>query len=130
MGTGASAEVEQGPDDALWVLEDRSGGRLLKLTPGGIKQHAVYDCFRCRPMVQIHPTARLRASPFYECTLAEGMSSASVYNSMILPTSYGDPEAEYWRIIEGVSQWDVAVQRQVQLTGTGCRPAGANSRRA
>jgi len=26
-------EVEQGPDGALWVLEDGSGGRLLKLTP-------------------------------------------------------------------------------------------------
>jgi glucose/arabinose dehydrogenase len=26
-------EVEQGPDGALWVLEDRAGGRLLKLTP-------------------------------------------------------------------------------------------------
>jgi aldose sugar dehydrogenase len=26
-------EVEQGPDGALWVLEDRRGGRLLKLTP-------------------------------------------------------------------------------------------------
>ena len=26
-------EVEQGPDGALWVLEDRSGARLLKLTP-------------------------------------------------------------------------------------------------
>ncbi len=26
-------EVEQGPDGALWVLEDRSGGRLLRLTP-------------------------------------------------------------------------------------------------
>ena len=29
-------EVEQGPDGALWVLEDErngSGGRLLKLTP-------------------------------------------------------------------------------------------------
>lgn len=26
-------EVEQGPKGALWVLEDRSGGRLLKLTP-------------------------------------------------------------------------------------------------
>ncbi len=25
-------EVEQGPDGAIWVLEDRSGGRLLKLT--------------------------------------------------------------------------------------------------
>lgn len=26
-------EVEQGPDGALWLLEDGSGGRLLKLTP-------------------------------------------------------------------------------------------------
>ena len=26
-------EVEQGPDGAIWVLEDKSGGRLLKLTP-------------------------------------------------------------------------------------------------
>ncbi|MDH3645686.1 MAG: PQQ-dependent sugar dehydrogenase [Gammaproteobacteria bacterium] len=26
-------EVEQGPDGALWLLEDRDGGRLLKLTP-------------------------------------------------------------------------------------------------
>ncbi|MEE4165163.1 MAG: PQQ-dependent sugar dehydrogenase, partial [Desulfocapsaceae bacterium] len=26
-------EVEQGPDGALWVLEDKQGGRLLKLTP-------------------------------------------------------------------------------------------------
>jgi glucose/arabinose dehydrogenase len=26
-------EVEQGPDGVLWVLEDKDGGRLLKLTP-------------------------------------------------------------------------------------------------
>lgn len=26
-------EVEQGPDGAIWVLEDRDGGRLLKVTP-------------------------------------------------------------------------------------------------
>ena len=26
-------EIEQGPDGAVWVLEDRDGGRLLKLTP-------------------------------------------------------------------------------------------------
>ncbi|MEP6565379.1 MAG: glycine cleavage T C-terminal barrel domain-containing protein [Mesorhizobium sp.] len=68
-------------------------------------------------MVQIHATARLRASPFYESTVAEGMTSASVYNRMIMPTGYGDPEAEYWRIIKGVSQWDVSVERQVQLKG-------------
>lgn len=45
------------------------------------------------------------------------MDSASIYNSMIMPSSFGDREAEYWRLIEGVSQWDVSVQRQVQLKG-------------
>ena len=28
-------EVEQGPDGAIWLLEDGGGGRLLKLTPPG-----------------------------------------------------------------------------------------------
>ena len=32
MGTRIR-EVEQGPDGAIWVLEDGSAGRLLKLTP-------------------------------------------------------------------------------------------------
>ena len=68
-------------------------------------------------MFQVFPTARLKPSPFYEATLAEGMVAATLYNSMILPTSYGDPDAEYWRLIEGVSQWDVGGERQVQLEG-------------
>lgn len=68
-------------------------------------------------MFAIFPTARLRPSPFYESALAEGMVAASVYNRMIMPTSYGHPEEEYWRLINGVSQWDVGVERQVQLKG-------------
>ena len=68
-------------------------------------------------MVAVFPTARLRVSPFYEATIAEGMTAASIYNRMIMPTTYGDPTAEYWRLIEGVSQWDVGVERQVQLKG-------------
>ena len=68
-------------------------------------------------MFALFPTARLRPSPFYESALTEGMVSASIYNRMILPTSYGDPEGEYWRIINGVSQWDVGAERQVQLKG-------------
>jgi glycine cleavage system aminomethyltransferase T len=65
----------------------------------------------------IHPTQRLRPSPFYAATVAEGLVAANVYNRMIMPTSYGDPEGEYWRLINGVSQWDVGVERQVQLKG-------------
>jgi len=26
-------EVEEGPEGAIWVLEDKKGGRLLRLTP-------------------------------------------------------------------------------------------------
>ena len=33
---------------------------------------------------------------------------------------------EYWRLINGVSQWDVGVERQVQLQGPRCRAAGAD----
>ncbi len=49
--------------------------------------------------------------------MADGMVAANVYNRMIMPTSYGNPQAEYWRLINGVSQWDVGIERQVQLKG-------------
>jgi glycine cleavage system aminomethyltransferase T len=65
----------------------------------------------------ITPSARLRPSPYYDATLAEGVTSFTVYNRMLMPTGYGKPEEEYWRLIRGVSQWDVGVERQVQLAG-------------
>ena len=68
-------------------------------------------------MFSFQPTQRVRPSPFFEAAVAEGMTMANVYNRMIMPTSYGDPEGEYWRLINGVSQWDVGVERQVQLKG-------------
>ncbi len=68
-------------------------------------------------MFEIMPTTRLRRSPFFEATVAEGVTGFTPYNQMLMPVGYGDPEAEYWRLINGVSQWDVAVERQVQLTG-------------
>ena len=68
-------------------------------------------------MFTVFPNARIAPSPFYDSCVAEGMVSASIYNSMVMPSSFGDKDAEYWRIIEGVSQWDVSVQRQVQLKG-------------
>ncbi len=68
-------------------------------------------------MFSIFPSARLRPSPYYKSAIAEGLDKATIYNRMILPVSYGDPEAEYWRVINGVSQWDVGAERQVQLKG-------------
>jgi aminomethyltransferase len=68
-------------------------------------------------MFGISPSARLRASPFYAATLREGVTSFTVYNHMLMPTGFGDPDGEYARLIHGVSQWDVAVERQVELRG-------------
>ena len=68
-------------------------------------------------MYAITPSARIRRSPFFEATVAEGVTAFTTYNQMLMPTSYGDPEAEYWRLLNGVSQWDVAVERQVELKG-------------
>lgn len=68
-------------------------------------------------MFSIYPSARLRPSPFFDATVAEGVNSFTTYNHMLMPTGFGKPEEEYWRIINGVSMWDVAVERQVQLQG-------------
>lgn len=68
-------------------------------------------------MAEIGPNTRLRVSPFYEATVQEGVTAFSPYNSMLMPTSYGNPEAEYDRLMNGVSQWDVSVERQVELKG-------------
>jgi len=45
------------------------------------------------------------------------MTAASVYNHMYMPVIYGDSMAEYWRLINDVSMWDVSIQRQVEISG-------------
>lgn len=68
-------------------------------------------------MFEIVPSLRYRRSPYYDATVAAGVTGFSPYNQMLLPSGFGDPEAEYWRVINGVSLWDVASERQVELTG-------------
>lgn len=59
----------------------------------------------------------IRKSCYFDATVRDGVQSFSVYNHMYIPGHYGDPEAEYDRLIHGVAMWDVAAQRQVQLAG-------------
>lgn len=68
-------------------------------------------------MAEIGPNTRLRVSPFYEATVQEGVTAFSPYNSMLMPVSFGHPDAEYDRLMNAVSQWDVGVQRQVEIKG-------------
>ena len=68
-------------------------------------------------MNRITISPRIRTTPFHESTVAAGATDITVYNKMVLPLSFGDLEAEYDRLINGVAIWDVAVERQVQISG-------------
>ena len=46
---------------------------------------------------------------------------------MLLPTSCGDPEDEYWRLSTGAQIWDVAAQRQVGLVEAAAEPGSSVS---
>ena len=58
-----------------------------------------------------------RRSPFFESTLAAGCTSYDIYNHMYLPAYYDDPDVEYWALVNGVTMWDVGVERTVEVTG-------------
>ncbi|HET7870545.1 MAG TPA: glycine cleavage T C-terminal barrel domain-containing protein [Actinomycetota bacterium] len=58
-----------------------------------------------------------RKSPYWERTVEAGCKSWDLYNHMSIPTFYDDDEQEYWHLLKHVTLWDVAVERQVEITG-------------
>ncbi len=60
---------------------------------------------------------RIRKSPFFDRTVAAGVTHFSTYNHMYMPVNYGDALAEYDRLVHHVDIRDVSVQRQVRLKG-------------
>ena len=67
------------------------------------------------PAISIGP--RVRKSPYFDSTLRYGAKAFTIYNHMYMPTSYSDPVSEYLSLVEGVTLWDVACQRQVEISG-------------
>jgi len=58
-----------------------------------------------------------RRSPMFASTLAAGCAAYDIYNHMYLPAYYDDPVTEYWALLNGVTLWDVGVERVVQISG-------------
>lgn len=61
--------------------------------------------------------ARLKRSPFFEATQRARCRGYTVYNHMLLPIRYASFEAEYRKLLHGVTLWDVAVERNVEIAG-------------
>ena len=62
-------------------------------------------------------TRRLRQTPFSKKVFKEGVSNFTVYNHMLLPTVFRSVEEDYHHLKNAVQVWDVACERQVEITG-------------
>jgi aminomethyltransferase len=69
------------------------------------------------PTASISFGARVRKSPFFDSTRNDGAKAFSVYNHMYMPTAYADGTDEYNSLINDVTMWDVAVERQIEING-------------
>jgi glycine cleavage system aminomethyltransferase T len=58
-----------------------------------------------------------KKSPYFDRTVDAGCTSWDLYNHMLIPTLYDDDVKEYWHLLKHVTLWDVAVERQVEITG-------------
>jgi len=60
---------------------------------------------------------QIRKSPYFNSTVKWGAKGFSVYNHMYIPRDFGDPEKNFWNLINDAILCDVAVERQVEITG-------------
>ncbi len=60
---------------------------------------------------------QIRKSPYFDATVKWGATGFSVYNHMYIPRDFGSPEQNFWNLIEKSILCDVAVERQVEITG-------------
>jgi glycine cleavage system aminomethyltransferase T len=60
---------------------------------------------------------QIRKSPYFDATVRWGARGFSVYNHMYIPRDFGDPVQNFWNLVNDAILCDVAVERQVEITG-------------
>ena len=60
---------------------------------------------------------QIRRSPFFHSTLNWGARDFSVYNHMYIPRDFGNPEQNFWNLVNDAILCDVSVERQVEIKG-------------
>ena len=65
----------------------------------------------------IAKSRRLRSTPYTSRIESQGVTAYTVYNHMLLPAAFGSLEDSYHHLKEDVQIWDVAGERQVEISG-------------
>ncbi|NRA15526.1 MAG: glycine cleavage system protein T [Oceanospirillaceae bacterium] len=60
---------------------------------------------------------QIRNSPYFDATVRWGAKDFSVYNHMYIPRDFGNPVENFWNLVNHAILCDVAVERQVEITG-------------
>jgi aminomethyltransferase len=60
---------------------------------------------------------QIRRSPYFDATVRSGAKGFSVYNHMYIPRDFGDSVKNFWNLVNDAILCDVAVERQVEITG-------------
>lgn len=68
-------------------------------------------------MKQFSFGTQVRKSPYSNAVLRWGAQGFSVYNHMYIPRDFGDPVQNFWNLLNKAILSDVAVERQVEITG-------------
>ncbi|CAN5805543.1 MAG: glycine cleavage T C-terminal barrel domain-containing protein [Acidimicrobiia bacterium] len=68
-------------------------------------------------MGMVQRGARNRRTPFYEATQKYGPKGFTVYNHMYFPIRFDSFEEEFEALLNGVTLWDVAVERCLEISG-------------
>ena len=65
----------------------------------------------------IAKSRRIRSTPYTSRIEKQGVTAYTSYNHMLLPAAFGSLEDSYHHLKQHVQVWDVAGERQVEITG-------------
>ena len=65
----------------------------------------------------IAKSRRIRSTPYSSRIEKQGVTAYTTYNHMLLPAAFGSLEETYYHLKENVQIWDVAGERQVEISG-------------
>ncbi|WP_434360195.1 aminomethyl transferase family protein [Parasalinivibrio latis] len=119
-------------DEAMSVIPQQQPGDSQEARAGAARHNTDVDQSSRKVPVNLRqsgPTAvemlistRVRKSPYWHLSVEAGCWRATVYNRIYHPRGYVRPEeggamVEYASLVNDVTMWNVAVERQIQVKG-------------
>jgi aminomethyltransferase len=112
VGTGGKLDGSAHRIDFKFVaMVEMRGGKIARLAE-------IFDTRPLHPEERQYVWAMNRRTPYWDGTVAAKCMEWSVYNNMYFPMIYSRmPFEDYRALLDGVTLWDVGLERQTQLRG-------------